>query len=332
MNGREETRLKNRTNILSLIRNRNGISQIDLARETALQASTVSYAVRELRESGLVRSIGRGDTGPGGGKRSVIVGADPDAGHYAGILLRRSTCDITVTDFAGSLLSIDHYTLPTGNTDEFVARVSQIVYDHSTAVASPLLGIGIAVASIVSNDGTIAASADFPVSITGLDERIVLLLGNQGIRDVPVVLENDANCISLHAHHQQAGAFSHVLSFVFSSEPVTIGTGLVINGEVYRGAAGAAGEILAAEEHANPSRMGKNLDMIVRFTDPDLVVVTHDSGDATWTVVENRMKELRHRRVIRIGNPQAAIAGAILLAYERSVPGLIGASGKGGIS
>jgi glucokinase len=93
-------------------------------------------------------------------------------------------------------------------------------------------GVGLAVAGVV---------IDGQVSSVNLDWQGVDLVGELGIRDMPVVIENDMN----------AGAYGELTfgggrglrHLIFVTVSTGIGAGVIVGGEIYRGAGGLAGEV-----------------------------------------------------------------------------------------
>jgi glucokinase len=93
-------------------------------------------------------------------------------------------------------------------------------------------GAGLAVAGVV---------IDGKVSSVNLDWQEVDLLGELGIGDLPVVIENDMN----------AGAYGELTfgggrglrHLIFVTVSTGIGAGIIVGGEIYRGAGGLAGEV-----------------------------------------------------------------------------------------
>src|SRR5918997_5717387 len=65
----------NRRIVLNYVREREPISRADIARETALQRSTVSTIVEELKTEGLVEEVGAGKST--GGRRPTLLRLRP---------------------------------------------------------------------------------------------------------------------------------------------------------------------------------------------------------------------------------------------------------------
>ena len=119
-----------------------------------------------------------------------------------------------------------------GSTDELVAQLVRLISDHDEDVRA----VGIGVPSIVEfTTGRVRHSVNLPLG----DVPLRALLDDR--TGLPVYVENDASCAAL------AEAFSDGALVTPHLVMLTIGTGvgggLVLDGRLYRGATGAAGEV-----------------------------------------------------------------------------------------
>jgi predicted NBD/HSP70 family sugar kinase len=115
------------------------------------------------------------------------------------------------------------------------AIASFLAADGETVSAS-IAGVGVGIAAIVGPDGSILASPDVPVALgTTLRDAVAALV------PVPVAVENDGNVAAL-AEHAFGAARGHEHAAVITLG-TNIGLGLILDGRLYRGAHGAAGEV-----------------------------------------------------------------------------------------
>jgi glucokinase len=139
--------------------------------------------------------------------------------------------------------------MPTAAAGE-QALVDEVVRAVEDVRGPDAAAIGVGVPSVVEfATGRVKASTnveleDLPLR-TVLEERL----------DLPVFVDNDANCAALAEAYD--GAQLTVLDLVMITVGTGIGGGLVLGGRVYRGTTGAAGEIGhtligAALEHGAP--------------------------------------------------------------------------------
>ena len=136
-----------------------------------------------------------------------------------------------------------HPTRPMGGAEGAVGHIRRMAEDTVTEVLGPMglgwdaiLGVGVGCPGPLDLEHGIVLDAfnlgwkDFP-----LRDRLAETLG------LPVTLDNDANCASYGEYWQGAGApFPSVVCVTLGTG---IGGGVIIDGELLRGASGTAGEV-----------------------------------------------------------------------------------------
>src|SRR3712207_1069574 len=88
----------NRQIVLNYVREREPISRADIARETALQRSTVSTIVEELKAEGLVEEVGAGKST--GGRRPTLLRLRAAATLAVGVSVTPSATTVATSDLA----------------------------------------------------------------------------------------------------------------------------------------------------------------------------------------------------------------------------------------
>jgi len=237
----QDQKLRNRERVLTILRSSPGISQAEIAERTRLQPSTTSNLVRRLKELGIVAPIGKRNSGPQGGKKADILSLRAGYGQFGGIYLKEDAIISGVVDFAGEIVSRKR--LPVSSEDD-EALLSAIIREIEANVGSyeSYLGTGIAVSSVVNLEGDITESLHFNRAIPKLVAEI-----RRRVPGLPVVVDNDANCAAdwdLFFFGPQVQNFVHLQ---VQTSPLTVGAGVIINGRLYRGTTGAAGELMQCE-------------------------------------------------------------------------------------
>lgn len=120
---------------------------------------------------------------------------------------------------------------PKATVDEIVALLSQLAADGGRSIDA--LGIGIAGA--IGSDGVVKISPNLPELV---EFRLRDLLAER--IDIPVMVDNDATAATWAEH--QVGAGQDVDHLLYAALGTGVGTGFVLNGQIYRGAHGYAGE------------------------------------------------------------------------------------------
>jgi N-acetylglucosamine repressor len=240
---RELIRDLNRTLVLNLVRERDGLSRAALARISGLSPSTVTSITSSLLADGYLLADEQSVTAssPNGiGRPATILRVDPTAGHALGIKVASETLTATVTDLAAMPLGIatvarGRNTDPEAVGDLFVAAMDGALEAASVA-RERLVGVGIGVPGMV--DPATGRVADSPILEWAHVDLIGLLEARLGL---PVLLDNDVNTLTIA--EQLFGAGQGIPNFLVVTVGRGIGMGVVVNGVVHRGSRGGAGEI-----------------------------------------------------------------------------------------
>jgi predicted NBD/HSP70 family sugar kinase len=232
-------RVQNSALLLRLIWREREITRADLARRTGLSPSTVSAIVDELAATELVRDVGAGVSR--GGRRPVLVGFRDDARDLLGLELGAAHVAATVTDLRGRVRAfrVERHAVrddPAGTLAKARA-LADACLDDARSSRRRVVGVGVAVASPVRPDRPGRLSTLFLPAWRDHDVREALVEAF----DLPVLIDNDANLGALAERGRGAGAGGEDLAYIKIA--TGIGSGHIINGELYRGAGGTAGEI-----------------------------------------------------------------------------------------
>src|SRR6059036_429237 len=96
-------RTMNQGALLQRLRDHGPLSRAQLARDTGLSKPTVSMALAELEQAGLVRPIG--PAAPSRGRTAMLYEPDPSAGYVIGIDIGRSWIRVAAADLAGTIIA-----------------------------------------------------------------------------------------------------------------------------------------------------------------------------------------------------------------------------------
>jgi predicted NBD/HSP70 family sugar kinase len=237
--------------LLQHIRRLGRCSRAELARVSGLSKPTVSLALANVERSGLVREAGQRTGVPG--RSAVLYEVRPEAGYVLGLDIGRQYLRGAVADLAGSVLATleqrTRATSTSGRITELIGLAEGLCADaglarsaiSQTVIGSP--GVYDPQHDAIRLAGELAAWGK-PAVLAELRNAF----GEQ------LVVENDVDAATLaervHGHGREVGTFA----FVWIGTGV--GMGMVIDGNLYRGAHGVAGEIafmpLSAGQGADP--------------------------------------------------------------------------------
>jgi predicted NBD/HSP70 family sugar kinase len=225
--------------ILRLIWQERAISRAEIARRTGLSRSTVSELIEMLLPTGLVVEGGPGESS--GGRRPIMLYFQDDACRILGVEMGSSHLAVALTNLRGHVLGWELSDHPVRSDPEGTRARVEAMCDKALRArkrrGQRLAGIGIAVACPVDPEHPFALSDVVLPEWHGASklERLGQRFG------VPVSVDNDANLGALA--EQWWGAGRGIANFAYVKVGTGVGSGHVINGELYRGATGFAGEI-----------------------------------------------------------------------------------------
>lgn len=224
--------------VLRNIHNEAPLSRAKLAVMTELNKSTVSSLVEDLLARGLIHEIGMGTIGTG--RPATLLEINPKAGGIIGVELGVDFVAVALMDFVGKVIwtrkeKADPFEEQTKTIDQTLDLVDEAVAQCRSSKLR-LLGLGLAAPGTVD-----------------LQEGVMVYSPNLRWRNVPlrkifsehtglnVFIENDANAAGVAEH--LFGVMRQTRDFIFIYAGVGVGGGLFLNGKLYRGHNGYAGEI-----------------------------------------------------------------------------------------
>lgn len=224
----------NKRIVLNYVRDRAPISRAEIARETELHRSTVSVIIDELLESGLIVEIGSGVST--GGRRPTLFDLKKDVPCAIGIDLGPRTTTIALADLAGSILEKESF-----STSPDVEFMTTQIVDRVGRIADRYPGqgleIGMSVPGLVDQKlGRVFHVPYFNWHDWDICEKVRQRTG------MTVIVENDANATALAELWFGHEKIRKTDTFVMVLVGEGIGTGIIFDGQVYRGEMGAGGE------------------------------------------------------------------------------------------
>jgi predicted NBD/HSP70 family sugar kinase len=207
------------------------VSRTELAKRTGLSLPTVSEIVGELLANGVIEE--RETASSGGGRRPVLLGLKADAGYVIGIKLTETRVIAVLTDLNAGIVERATETVTTNDVGTVVRTVAKAV--RSLKGNRLVYGVGVGVAGVIDRATGVVRHGTYSdwrdVDLAALLEKKLGL---------PVVVDNDVN--TLVASEQWFGAGRGVSDVAVVSIGRGVGLGMVLDGRLYRGAGGGAGE------------------------------------------------------------------------------------------
>jgi predicted NBD/HSP70 family sugar kinase len=224
--------------ILSLVASGAATSRPALLEATGLSRVTVAQRLGQLLAAGLVRETS--ETVPSGGRPTRVLGVRARAGIVLVANIGEAFIHLAVMDLEPALLAqaTIPFSLqegPAGTLDRIAVELEALVA-RASAAGLFLAGIGFSMPTPVDfSRGRVVG----PSVLVGWDEFDIG--GHLRHRwDVPVYVENDVNLMTIYEHRVN---FPSMDDLFFIKAGTGIGSGIVSNGRIFRGAQGAAGDI-----------------------------------------------------------------------------------------
>ncbi len=225
--------------ILELIVNEAGLSRAEISRRTGLSKPTVSSAVQNLLYHRLVVETGL-DTNQQGRKGQVLE-FNPQVFHIFLLDIGAEGIQTGMTDLSGKVRNTGSIAWAEleGHPNAQQAlqqRLKDIVAQHAPE-DGPIRFVSAGIPAVVD------PYTGYVQTLLPQLERYGELLSAPALRQLlgaEVLLDNDVNLAAVA--EQEYGNGAGACSFIYISLGEGVGTGIVIQGQIYRGLAGAAGE------------------------------------------------------------------------------------------
>lgn len=224
----------NRQIVLNYVREREPISRAEIARETDLQRSTISAIVEDLKGEGLVEEIGEGEST--GGRRPTMLRLRTAGAMALGVSITPTHTTVATSDLAGRVVEQQEF-LTDPNFDTTFSNVVDVVRDLSSRHKGSIEAVGVSVPGLVNGE---TGEALYVPYFKWRDLPLVKMIS--AAVGLPVTIENDANAVALAELWFGRPEVSDARDFILVLVAEGVGTGMIFDGQIYRGERGAAGE------------------------------------------------------------------------------------------
>jgi N-acetylglucosamine repressor len=223
----------NRQIVLNYVREKGPISRAEIASETALQRSTISLIVDDLKGGGLLEEVYGESTG---GRPPILLSLRTADAMAIGVDLGTARTVVATSDLAGRVLEQDEF--PTDpRADKTISQIIKCTRSLIRKTRGTIEGIGISLPGLVDQEsGTALVIPHFKWRDLEISKQIGAATG------LTVSVDNDANAAALAELWFGRPEIREVRDFILVLIEEGVGTGIVFDGQIYRGESGAAGE------------------------------------------------------------------------------------------
>lgn len=255
----ESKSFRNEWNVLQLIHAKRDISRTELAKQTCLSAASITAIVQNLIDKRLVVESGHHSNALG--RKPISLRLREDAGFLIGVDLGSFYTRIVVTDIRGTVVyKQESETGMSDGRDLVLSRTLKAIHkaiDDSETPKHAFRGIGIGHSGVIDVSKGMVLSFPRPGQMTEWK--------NVPLRDilerefgVPCLLEDSVRAIATAEKHYGLG--TGLSDFIYVDVGMGIGAAIFIDGKLYRGPGGSAGEFghMTVDEHGPLCCCGNN--------------------------------------------------------------------------
>lgn|SRR5574341_631714 len=229
------TKQHNRDLVLKTIFANETISRAEIARLTKLTRTTVSDVVARLMAEGLVKEVGLGSSI--GGKSPILLSLVADSRYLVGLNLGQNKFIGAVINLRGEIKETMEVEVHDNNGEKALQLVYQILDQLVHRSLQPIVGIGVGTPGLINTGEGIVVSA---VNLEWRDLPLGKLL--QARYQMPVTVLNDSQATAI-GEYVYGGEHKPDSNLIVVNVKHGIGAGILINGQLFQGDGGGAGEI-----------------------------------------------------------------------------------------
>jgi len=248
----QQTKQHNRDLVLRTIFAHESISRAQVARVTHLTRTTVSEVVNGLLAESLVEEVGRGASL--GGKSPILLSVIPDSRYLIGLNLAQNKFTGAIVNLRGEIKEMIETPVHDDNGEQALQLVYQILDQLTHKTLRPIVGIGVGTPGIVNTREGIVVNA---VNLDWRDLPLSQLLEKK--YNLPVLILNDsqATAIGEYVYGEDHAPDENLIVINVAHG---VGAGILINGRLFQGDGGGAGEIghVMAQENGILCRCGRH--------------------------------------------------------------------------
>jgi predicted NBD/HSP70 family sugar kinase len=320
--GPSEARSHHRALVLQALYRGRGLSRADLSREVGLSRVTISDLVGDLVEEDLVVELGtRAASRPG--KPATMLDINRQGRNLIGLDLSRSgTFAGVVTDLDGTVIERVELGIQQAQGEDAIVAVETLLADLVALAHLPVIGVGVGSPGIVDDQGVVLSAPNLGWRNEPLQTRLAEACG------LPVAVANDANAAVVGELSFGDGQPDMMLVRIGRG----VGSGLMIDGRIVRGARHSAGEIghvVSGADASEPCVCGNTgclerwlaiprIDAHLAEPSADRDAVLTEAGRRLGIVLAPIVSALNLTEVVLAG-PASHISGPLLAAAQSTL-------------
>ena len=304
--------------ILDTIRRSGPISKTEISSFIGVNVVTVSNYVEEFLRQKLIfekeLDVSKG------GRRPVLLDLNNDSGYAIGVGLNLLNMIAVLVDMKGKLILKVKRDRPLDNAADIVESILKLIKDlllQAEDYKDKIKGIGVAIAGIVDNNRETVRWPEKKDDNANSYTLITLPLKDiiEKEFNLPACVDNDATMACFGEQWLSREVEIKDLVYMLSG----VGCGIMINGQIYRGASGCAGEIsifnqkdshLEDEFHCSVGQpcLLRRWDVDIGILDLAKKEIGSKKDSKMWQLCNGSLKNLNLNHVFEAGRQDDALA------------------------
>ncbi|MDY0409315.1 ROK family transcriptional regulator [Virgibacillus soli] len=229
----------NMRNVLNCIVEEHALTRADISKRLNLSKPTVSSIVKQLTDDRWILEVGSGSASAGGGRKPVQLKFNAKRSYLIGIDIGGTNVTLGLTDLNGDVCAYREFPtqqhLHSGLFEE-IERCVDSMRSQLGLQDNDILGLGVGLPGITNvEEGFVVEAPALGWKHYPVREKL------ENIFDFPIYVDNDVNSVVLGEHWK--GAANDKSNLIYIAIGTGIGSGIILNGELYRGSNYSAGEM-----------------------------------------------------------------------------------------
>lgn len=228
-----------RKQIVNLIKEHGALSKNDIFKMTRYSISTVISTVDDLNQDGLIAPCGSNPAAIG--RPALFYSLNADYGYSVGVDINSNSINVAIINFKRATVRTLHKKIPAeiDSLQEIINLVPGIIDEllASFDTAPHLICIGVAVPGLID----IEAGSVIYYSRFSSEGNVPVTAPLSRHCNCPVYIDKSLNCLATAYKEQESGR--PLKNMILFSIRTGVGMSCILNGSIYRGATGQAGEI-----------------------------------------------------------------------------------------